>query len=174
MPLDELYARFAALGLDFGSSFRTIRSLASGSSQALGEISLDASAQEADGDGIHPVLLDGCLQVAAAAMPDAAGDRMYLPIGIGAFSLHNAAPSRCFSHVRVRAGASTIVHADVTVYASDGAVLATLSDVQFTPVDHGAITRIGTDWLQSCLYNVAWQRRLQRRSPAMHSIQSPL
>lgn len=157
VPLDELYARFAALGLEFGSSFRTIRSLASGSSQALGEISLDVSAREADGDGMHPVLLDGCLQAAAAAMPDAAGDRMYLPVGIGAFSLHNAAPSRCFSHVRVRAGAGAVVHADVTVYASDGAVLATLSDVQFTPVDHGALARIGTHWLESCLYNVTWQ-----------------
>jgi acyl transferase domain-containing protein/NADPH:quinone reductase-like Zn-dependent oxidoreductase/ubiquinone/menaquinone biosynthesis C-methylase UbiE/acyl carrier protein len=153
----EMYDRFAALGLEFGSDFRTVRRLSSGVSQALGEIVLDELTQEADGNGIHPVLLDGCLQVAAAAMPDAAGDRIYLPMGIGAFRLHKGAQFHCFSHVRVRPGAGVVVHADVTVYARDGVVVATLDDVQFTPIERGAIAKIGTNWLESCLYDVMWQ-----------------
>src|SRR5690606_748094 len=64
------YAGFQRRGLDFGPDFRSIRRLWSGPAQALGEVALgDQLAAQAHAHRMHPVLLDGCLQVLAAALP---------------------------------------------------------------------------------------------------------
>src|SRR5690606_17265809 len=87
----DFYAGFEQRGLAFGPDFRSIRQLWRGPGMALGEIALsDELAAGAGAYRLHPVLLDGCLQVLAAAMPADAGEGLYLPIGVGRFTLHQA------------------------------------------------------------------------------------
>ena len=69
LAVDEFYAGFARRGLDFGEGFRALRKLHVGEKQALGEVELAADlARDAGTYRMHPVLLDGCLQVLAAAL----------------------------------------------------------------------------------------------------------
>src|SRR5690606_10608749 len=82
------YAGFEQRGLAFGPDFRSIRRLWRGPGLALGEIGLSAElASQAGAHRIHPVLLDGCLQVLAAALP-ADEEGLFLPIAVGRFVLH--------------------------------------------------------------------------------------
>ncbi|WP_296554563.1 acyltransferase domain-containing protein, partial [Pigmentiphaga sp.] len=74
---DALYARFDALGVAFGPAFRSVGSLELGAGWARGPLRLPS---ELDGEvalfGLHPALLDGALQLCAAA---ASGDSDTVP-----------------------------------------------------------------------------------------------
>src|SRR5690606_35397265 len=60
----DLYAGFERRGLAFGDAFKSIRQLWGGVSEAVGEIELAPGLlADASGYRMHPVLLDGCLQV---------------------------------------------------------------------------------------------------------------
>ncbi len=99
------YADFETRGLDFGPGFRAIRELWRGAGQALGRVELATDlAARGGGYQFHPVLLDGCLQVMAAAMPPDEGDALYLPIGITRYTLRRRPVGRCWSHVAVQSG----------------------------------------------------------------------
>jgi acyl transferase domain-containing protein/acyl carrier protein len=158
-PVDiaGFYEGFARRGLDFGPGFRSIQSLWQGPSQAVGEVALSgALAPQADAYGMHPVLLDGCLQVLAAALPTEGEEGLYLPIGIGRFVLHGAPGARCWSHVNVLASSPESSRATVTVWQADGTLVAELADVQLKRVSRDALARLGERWLDDCLYETVW------------------
>ncbi|HSI39298.1 MAG TPA: SDR family NAD(P)-dependent oxidoreductase [Xanthobacteraceae bacterium] len=158
VDLDAFYADFERLGLHFGPDFRSIAALWRGPSEALGEIRLlPALSEEAGRYGFHPVLLDGCLQVIAAALPELeGGPKLHLPIGIGAFALHRAPAGRCFSHVTVRPSGE-LKRADIAVYDAEGTLCAEVRDVQLKPVDRRALDRLQERWLDDALFEVAWR-----------------
>ncbi|MGQ3195996.1 MAG: SDR family NAD(P)-dependent oxidoreductase [Hydrogenophaga sp.] len=164
-PVDiaGFYEGFARRGLDFGPGFQSIQTLWRGPSQAVGEIALtDALARETGAYGMHPVLLDGCLQVLAAALPTDGEEGLYLPIGIGRFALHGTPGARCWSHVNVLASSAESSRATVTVWQADGTLLAELADVQLKRVSRDALARLGERWLDDCLYETVW-----RAAPAL-------
>ena len=83
-PVDAsvLYQARASTGIDLGGSFRTLGNLWARQGEALGEVSLR------EGTGlvhpeIHPLVLDGCFQVVAAAriQGSAEDETTYLPFG---------------------------------------------------------------------------------------------
>lgn len=156
VPVAQLYESFEARGLQFGPDFKTVRTLRSGTSQALGDIALAGSGGDPSDLAIHPLLLDGCLQAAAASMSGDSSASLNLPVGIGSFAIYGQASEHCFSHVQIRSSVGTTVHADVTIFAPNGAVLATLADVQFVPVGRDALERLGSRWLDDCLYEQKW------------------
>lgn len=152
------YEGFARRGLDFGAGFQSIQALWRGPSQAVGEVALtDALAPEAGAYGMHPVLLDGCLQVLAAALPTDGEEGLYLPIGIGRFALHGVPGTRCWSHVKVLASSFESSRATVTVWQADGALVAELVDVQLKRVSRDALARLGERWLDDCLFETVWR-----------------
>ena len=86
MEPETFYQGFERRGLDFGTAFRSLRQLWRGDGQALGEVELEPGLRaEASAWGMHPVLLDGCLQVLSAALADDADDQLYLPVGIASY-----------------------------------------------------------------------------------------
>ncbi|MEO8152056.1 MAG: SDR family NAD(P)-dependent oxidoreductase [Rhizobacter sp.] len=154
----EFYAGFERKGLAFGADFRSIQQLWRGPMQALGEIALQgAVADEAAAYRLHPVLLDGCLQVLAAALPTETEEGLYLPIGIGRYTLHQAPATRCWSHVTVLASSGESSRATVKVFHADGALVAELADVQLKRVSRDALERLGERWLDDCLYETVWR-----------------
>lgn len=157
---EAFYADFEQRGLTFGPGFRALRSLSRGDAQALGEVELAADlAREPGAWRMHPVLLDGCLQVMAAALADEAGDALYLPIGIGRYSLLAAPGSKCWSHVQIETGGAETRRAQIHVYAEAGELLAKLDDVQLKRVGRDALGRLGERWLDDCLYETQWLPR---------------
>ncbi|HEY1410584.1 MAG TPA: polyketide synthase dehydratase domain-containing protein, partial [Rhodopila sp.] len=106
---------------------------------------------------MHPLLLDGCLQLLAAALPPEAPGTLYLPIGIGSYRLYGDAGVRCWSHVAVQPITGDLCRADVRVFDADGAPVAELRHIQLKRVARGAFERLGERWLDGCLYQTQWR-----------------
>lgn len=156
LGVDEFYANLAGRGLNFGSALRTVRSIRHAENEALADVALDdETARGGSGYGIHPVLLDGCLQAVAAAMWDDGDDALFLPVGIGQFTLYGRAHSTCACHAAV-SGTGATRRASVTVYDSSGEIIATLRDVRLARADSNALARLGERWLDRALYDVQW------------------
>jgi acyl transferase domain-containing protein/NADPH:quinone reductase-like Zn-dependent oxidoreductase/acyl carrier protein len=155
-PLD-FYGGFERRGLDFGSGFRAIRSLWRGDGQALGQIELTADlAAEASTYGIHPVLLDGCVQVLAAAIPDD-DDALYLPIGIESFALQANPGASAWSHVSVSgAPGGESLSGEIHLFDANGASVGRLGGLRLKRVRGDALAQLGDRWLDRCLYDVRW------------------
>src|SRR5581483_4321833 len=84
---DAHYAGLQARGLAFGPSLRGVGEIWRRDGEALGQVHLpEAQAAEAATYQLHPALLDACLQILAAALPQVSGT--YLPIGIERCRLH--------------------------------------------------------------------------------------
>lgn len=176
-PMD-FYAGLERRGLDFGAGFRAIRRLSHGAGQAgvateaLGEIELaDDLASDGGGWLMHPVLLDGCLQVMAAAIDtaapaEAADDAvLYLPIGIASYRLRARPGQRCWCHAVVQPGSETR-RADLRIVDADGQLLAELQQVQLKRVSRDALSRLGERWLDDSLFEVQWRDAALDVAPA--------
>ncbi len=158
VPVDEFYRQLGAKGLDFGDGFRTVDALWRGAGQALGHVTLSPDlAAEAGEYGFHPVLLDGCLQIVAAALTDEEEDALYLPIGIGSVTWHRQAANACWSHVVMPAAAGDMRRAHLSIFDADGLPIADLSDVLFRRITGDALERLDERWLDDLLYEIAWR-----------------
>ena len=161
VPVDvaTLYRDLAALGVQFGPDFLTVRQAWRGASQALGQISLSpALAAQAPAYGLHPVLLDGCLQVIAAALPsDTGGHALYLPIGIGSCTVHGGAGASCWSHVVLHSANDHDCKADIRICDAEGALVAELRQVHLRQVSRGALERRGERRLDDAMFQMVWR-----------------
>jgi NADPH:quinone reductase-like Zn-dependent oxidoreductase/SAM-dependent methyltransferase/acyl carrier protein len=158
VPVADHYAGFTRRGLAFGDGFQVIRRLWRGAGEALGEIELGPDfAAEAAAYRVHPVLLDGCLQTLAAALPSDDGESLYLPMGIGRYVNHRPAGTRCTSHAVVAPGGGAARTADVLVFDAGGALVAEVRQVQLKRVSRDALARMGDRWLDDALYETAWR-----------------
>ena len=155
---EELYAGFSRRGVDLGRDFHVIQQLWCGEGQAFGEVALAAdSAVDASLYRMHPLLLDGCLQVTAAALPAGGDEVLYPPIGIDRFTLYRQPGARCWSHVTIQSATSETCRADVRVFDAEGSRVAELRGVQFKRATRDVLERLGERWLDDCLYESRWQ-----------------
>ena len=155
---EEFYAGFARRGIDFGDDFRVIRQLWRGEAEAFGEVALAAeSAVDAAMYHMHPLLLDGCLQVTAAALPAEEDEVPFRLAGIGRLTLYRQPGSCCWSHVTVESAADATYRADVRVFDAEGGMVAELCNVQFERATPNILERLGERWIDECLYESRWQ-----------------
>ena len=91
------YDRMAASGTHYGWSFRCLSGIRSGGGEASAEVRL-RSAMDPGGIEAHPVLLEGCFQLAAAAVGDSAS---LLITGWKRFWLREALPARIQGQIRL-------------------------------------------------------------------------
>jgi acyl transferase domain-containing protein/NADPH:quinone reductase-like Zn-dependent oxidoreductase/short-subunit dehydrogenase/acyl carrier protein len=153
----EFYQRLETRGLMFGADFRCVRQLWSGDSQAFGAIELDPEfAAQGPVHCLHPVLLDGCVQILAAVLAVDDTHALYMPIGIKRLALHRGAGARCWSHVVLAAGTGTVRRADFRIFNDDGELIAEIIDMQFKRAERAALARLGERWLDECLYETRW------------------
>ena len=154
----DFYADFGRRGLDFGPGFRTIRQLSAADGEALGRIELDAALSRGALDYvIHPVLLDGAVQVLAAALPrDLSEDSLFLPVGVGRFELWARPASGVWSHARVVDVAGDNCRAEIILFDDSGLVVAELRHVQLRRVSRDALARLDERSMEESLYVVDW------------------
>ena len=88
---------------------------------ALGEVELNPDLlHEVPNYRMHPVLLDGCLQVLSAALADATEPRLYLPVGMASITVHGTGATHCVAHATVRPGNDASRRADIRVVKGSG------------------------------------------------------
>lgn len=137
MSPPQFYQRLAGYGLNYGEMFQAVERLWSGDGEALGQIALPrALSNSKDGWLLHPVMLDACLQVIAAAMPAGATASstggMFVPVGVGPMKQHTALPRRVWSHVKLGQALDVAsAMAEVTIYDEDGQLVAEVRGVRF-------------------------------------------
>jgi acyl transferase domain-containing protein/NADPH:quinone reductase-like Zn-dependent oxidoreductase/acyl carrier protein len=157
---DAVYDRFAALGVAFGPAFRPLREVRRGDGAAEAWLDLPPGTDAGPADALHPVLLDGALQLASLAA--ARGDGGALPAGVmlpvGADRARFGAPARgpLRARARVRAetpGASLVC--DLALETEGGEAVATVEGMRFAAARPEALAPPEKD--AGALYGIAWR-----------------
>jgi myxalamid-type polyketide synthase MxaB len=158
------YRTCAALGLDYGPSFRTIERAWRGAAEGLGWVRLRGTLQSASAAQVHPTILDGCLQILGAAIPEVFARSAFLPAGIDEVALTGPLGDGVWCHAVLHGPPSPDADsykADFVLFDEAGRSKGRLSGVQL--IRAGAET-FGTDgkrW-ERWLHRVAWVREVDQ------------
>jgi polyketide synthase PksN len=110
------YERFRAYGLNYGSSFQTIRELYLHDSFALAKLKIaDHLKGDFDQFILHPSMIDGALQTVAGLVGSLAPGTLHLPFALDEIDIAGPLPHTCYAFVE-RAGAHGQNHAGVTKF----------------------------------------------------------
>ncbi|MDQ2873908.1 MAG: SDR family NAD(P)-dependent oxidoreductase [Actinomycetota bacterium] len=170
------YERLRELGLEYGPQFRGIESIRAGDGEAIGRVRLPTElAADAGRYGVHPALLDACLQLTGAALagddvaasPAAAGGGrdVYLPVRVGSFRVAVPGQAQVTGHAIIRAEADGQSRTgDVRLYDGRGQLVAQVLGLQVRKVSRAALRTALTDDLNDWFYELQWRR--QQRATA--------
>jgi acyl transferase domain-containing protein/acyl carrier protein len=163
LGVEDFYERCRQRGVDYGPQFRALQQLSYSESQAVGMIQLPVrlAGQLAD-YRLHPVLLDGCFQVLAAALPESVRDRTWLPSSVERFRVFQPGEPTVWSHVEVRPARSPdqqTLSIDVQLISPTGQLIAAADGLCLEQVDEDSLRRKLPAHLEDCLYRVAWERQ---------------
>ena len=166
----NLYRARAATGIDLGPSFRTLGNIWARQGEALGEVSLPERTDRNTLD-IHPLVLDGCFQVVAAAriQGSAEDETTYLPFGWERLWLTTGVlPERVVCHVRLNeiSGASDaetdepaeVLTGELQIYDPDGVLLGGLAGYTIKRATRAALFS-AVEGIDDLLYEVVWRER---------------
>ena len=123
---ETVYAELEAHGLTYGPAFRLLRRVHAGAGFALGEI---ASGVIDDG-GLHPAVLDACLQTLQAAQAEEHRGVAVLPVGVRSYRLYTAS-----SVAYALAEMKSADEADVTIADERGVVVVEIHGLRVRRVD---------------------------------------
>ena len=116
------YGRAAALDLNLGPTFRTVREIAFNGNEALAWLERpEASPATAWTGGLDAALLDGALQSLICLMPPGAA-RLHVPFSVDDVVLRGPLTSGCWAHVRVDDTDGPVRRCDIRVANEAGAV----------------------------------------------------
>ena len=164
------YADLAQRGLDFGPLFRGVEAISRGTDEAVGEVALpDELYSEAARYPIHPVLLDACLQIVAAAASGTAAagagsaeTALFMPFEVGTCRVYESPRPLTRAHVCARIQAyepgAQLLHAQLDVYDADGAPVASLRGIHLKRVGRASLERLREISIDSWLVDLAWER----------------
>ncbi|CAN7673289.1 alpha/beta fold hydrolase [Trinickia sp. LjRoot230] len=157
IDVDAFYERYAALGLDYGPAFRSVRSVSRIAAERASLACVAVAAADLNRHVIHPALLDGCFQAVGAIFPDLGADIAYLPVAVERLSVHGTVGSELWSHAvaRERTPGDTRVTADLRLYDGGGRLIASIEGLQAVPVDRRALTFATAAW-KRMLYSRNW------------------
>jgi len=131
-------------GLSFGERFQTVREIWRREGEALADVHLGRAAGT-PAHGLHPVLVDGCIQALWAAVPRdqrSAAEGAWVPVSCARLHYHcPSVPDRVMSHVRIVAGSaeSGAFTADLTIALPDGSIVASLSGIRIQRVREASV-----------------------------------
>ncbi|MCP3822759.1 type I polyketide synthase, partial [Streptomyces sp. A3M-1-3] len=154
VPLDDAYARLAALGYEYGPAFQGLQAIWRKGQDVYAEVRLPEEHQAGAGHfGVHPALLDAVLHplVLDAADPDEPG-RIRLPFSWADVVLHAAGATA----LRVRispAGTDTVA---IDLADPTGAPVASIGALTLRPVDRTALAAPTASGAGESLFTVEW------------------
>ncbi|MDE0393207.1 MAG: SDR family NAD(P)-dependent oxidoreductase [Gammaproteobacteria bacterium] len=170
-PVDvpSLYRARAGTGIDLGPAFRTLGRAWSRPGEALGEVRLPEASRR-DRPEIHPLLLDGCFQVVAAARirGEAEDTATYLPFGWERLWLTGRIPERVYCHVRMSGQPpgpeaettepAEVLTGELRLYDPDGVVLGGVDGYTVKRATPEALFS-AVEGVDDLLYEVVWRER---------------
>ena len=162
------YRTKAGVGIGLGASFRTLEALWAGPGEALGEVALPSGTDRA-GLEVHPLLLDGCFQVMAAARRAESGETgaTYLPFAWDRLWFAGPWPDRVVCHVRLRESdpdggggttgdAAEVLTADLRILDRRGTLVGAVSGYSVKRATRAALLSTAEE-LDELLYEIEWR-----------------
>ena len=160
VELDEFYRHMSDMGLPYGEEFRPIRELAAGHGESAGRVSLsDATMRRVSEYALHPVLLDGALQIfsAGAATVEDHKARLRLPVRFAKILFLRSPGASSFIQAAVQQCNDECVEGRLEMY--DGAGKPCVLVDGFRAVSVSGARRSGSAGSnRNVLYHLAWER----------------
>jgi len=155
---DEIHRVLEQSGLRYGMAFRTIDAAWSGNGESLAHLRLSRDLhQQGSQYGIHPTLLDGCLQTVAVARTKSESD-LFLPISVDRFQLCQTGVTELWVHTKIVASSEEAFSADVTVMDANGALVARVTGLQAKRTSAARLQR-AISVTPAATYQIAWRPR---------------
>jgi myxalamid-type polyketide synthase MxaE and MxaD len=134
MTADRFYPLLESHGFMYGPAFRHVQGIWTTDGKATGWVQLPADMMHQAGlFQVHPALLDGCLQVIAAAQPAQTQQSLFLPTGFHGMQWFGKPGTALWSQVRLRSSDnhhSGNLVADIRIYDPEGLPVAELEGLQ--------------------------------------------
>ncbi len=160
VAVDGFYRHMADLGLRYGEEFRPIRELSAGAGQSAGRVALSAAVSTRAGEyALHPVLLDGALQVfsAGAATVEGRQARMKLPVGFHRILYLGSPGASTRVCAKVRGFGDDFLEGDISLYNEEGKPCVLADGFRAISLS-GAGRSSAPGGARDLTYHVAWQR----------------
>ncbi|MCX5616530.1 SDR family NAD(P)-dependent oxidoreductase [Bombella sp. TMW 2.2559] len=120
----EVYQAFAAMGLDYGPAFQTLRSLHRGDGYSVAEVALgEKQAASLEDYHLHPALLDGAMHALIGAFPFEEQKDVYVPASIERISYLGQKVSRAYVKAMPTLRTHRKIVADLRLYTPEGELL---------------------------------------------------
>jgi acyl transferase domain-containing protein/NADPH:quinone reductase-like Zn-dependent oxidoreductase/SAM-dependent methyltransferase/acyl carrier protein len=160
-PVDPagLHATLAGRGVELGPPFRVVKRCAVGEGEAFGELELaPEDALDAGAYRLHPLLLDGCLQLLTPLLAAGDGD-LFLPVGLARLAFHRSPGARCTCHAVLGPAGRASRRADLRLHDAGGALVAELQGLALQRVSRDALdgARVGARLLAQHGYEPVWR-----------------
>jgi len=131
---DAFYARFKAVGLDFGPAFQAVRQAWGNGGEGL--VALEFAPAVTAGSpayGVHPIVLDACLQAAAVALDADAPAAPALPAALNSFQCLGDPGLLRFAHLEVCKREGLRLTVDIAGLDADGRCLLLAQGLRLMP-----------------------------------------
>ncbi len=141
------YDRCRQLGLDYGPAFQTIKHLIAKDNQSWAIVGVNGQTL-GDCEGIHPAILDGCLQAIASALPASLASAV-VPVRLKHFRLHQGVETQAelYCHVHTIAEAGTGYEVSLDVYNRARQLVLEILDLQLQPLARSPLGYYRMQWL---------------------------
>ena len=165
LSLKDFHSAFSRRGMSYGPSFLGVQSVYPGSGEALGKIVIPPANSGDSGYIMHPVLLDACLQILAAAV-SAEDDSASLPVGIDRLVLRQNLPHTLWCHAILRRNESSdALLGDLNVYTEDGSVICSISGLHMRRVEESRLKNPEKTVSALPFYSLGWESRQKSAPP---------
>jgi SAM-dependent methyltransferase len=145
--------------LRYGPEFRPIRELAAGEGRSTGRVALSEKAAQRAGEyPLHPVLLDGALQVfsAGAATVEGRRARLKLPVRFDRILFLRSPGARTLVRSRLRQFSDEFVEGELCLYDEKERPCVLVDG--FRAISVAGFRQSGSPRGRDILYHVGWQR----------------
>ncbi len=169
------YQAFHRRGMDYGPAFQGVQRLRCRAGEAIGAIGLDESLRPAAQQYLlHPVLIDSAFQVVAAALAEASGREMFLPVGIERLELIQRGLAEGVSHGRLETGKGEkpgVLVAALDYCTAEGEPIARVSGLRLRKISRRLLRRRMRRDLGEWFYHMRWEEQV--RSAGVPTIPEP-
>ena len=155
------YQFLSQQGLNYGTSFRGIKQIWQGESEALGYVELPDKIDIKDYQ-LHPALLDACLQLIGTVTESNSG--VYLPVGIEALNLAQPSLSHVWAYVTLKpTDNNQIIKADLILTDNLGNIVAEINNLSLQYLSQRSLQKILPDSIERdnarCIYEIDWSQK---------------
>jgi acyl carrier protein len=145
LSVGEVYEQFREVrGLNYGTGFQVIERLHHIENEAFGRLCVPEAAQR-DQYSLHPVLLDGAIQILLMSFPQRLSQETYLPIGLERCWISQEYDTSGWAHARLRpsdSDDSEVLIGDVRLFDEEGTVFFEGLGLSFKRTDQESVLRL--------------------------------